>query len=96
LPDPLPKALQPINTASPGLLRTRTINSGSTHVFLLSVISAFLLFTFQMYVPPFMYLKTLNLQGVLQGLDEMINDAESRKVSYLTFLKDLTPIFRTT
>jgi DNA replication protein DnaC len=32
------------------------------------------------------YLKTLNLQGVLQGLDEMINDAESRKVSYLTFL----------
>jgi len=32
------------------------------------------------------YLKTLSLQGVLQGLDEMINDAESRKVSYLTFL----------
>ncbi|MDH7514166.1 MAG: IS21-like element helper ATPase IstB [Clostridiales bacterium] len=32
------------------------------------------------------YLKTLGLQGVLQGLDEMINDAESRKVSYLTFL----------
>jgi len=32
------------------------------------------------------YLKTLNLQGVLQGFDEMINDAESRKVSYLTFL----------
>ena len=32
------------------------------------------------------YLKTLNLQGVLQGFDEMINDAESRKVSYLAFL----------
>lgn len=32
------------------------------------------------------YLKTLSLQGVLQGFDEMINDAESRKVSYLTFL----------
>ena len=35
------------------------------------------------------YLKTLNLQGVLRGLDEMINDAESRKVSYLTFLNDV-------
>jgi DNA replication protein DnaC len=32
------------------------------------------------------YLKTLNLQGVLHGLDELINDAESRKVSYLGFL----------
>ena len=32
------------------------------------------------------YLKTLSLQGVLQGFDEMINDAESRKVSYLSFL----------
>ncbi|HUV06385.1 MAG TPA: IS21-like element helper ATPase IstB [Spirochaetia bacterium] len=35
------------------------------------------------------YLKTLNLQGVLQGLDEMINDAESRNVSYLTFLNSI-------
>ncbi|MCJ7486849.1 MAG: IS21-like element helper ATPase IstB [Candidatus Aminicenantes bacterium] len=32
------------------------------------------------------YLKTLSLQGVVQGLDEIINDAESRKVSYLAFL----------
>jgi DNA replication protein DnaC len=32
------------------------------------------------------YLKTLSLHGVLQGLDEMINDAEARRVSYLTFL----------
>jgi DNA replication protein DnaC len=32
------------------------------------------------------YLKTLSLQGVVQDLDEMINDAESRKVSYLAFL----------
>jgi DNA replication protein DnaC len=35
------------------------------------------------------YLKTLGLQGVLHGFDEMINDAESRKVSYLTFLNDI-------
>ena len=35
------------------------------------------------------YLKTLSLQGVLQGFDEMINDAESRKVSYLTFLNSV-------
>lgn len=35
------------------------------------------------------YLKTLNLQGVLQSFDEMINDAESRKVSYLTFLNSV-------
>jgi len=35
------------------------------------------------------YLKTLNLQGVLQGFDEMINDAESRKVSYLMFLNSV-------
>lgn len=34
-------------------------------------------------------LKTLNLQGVLRGLDEMINDAESRKISYLGFLNGL-------
>jgi DNA replication protein DnaC len=32
------------------------------------------------------YLKTLGLQGVVQGLDELVNDAESRKVSYLGFL----------
>jgi len=35
------------------------------------------------------FLKTLSLHGVLQGLDEMINEAESRKVSYLTFLNDV-------
>ena len=35
------------------------------------------------------YLKTLNLQGVLHGLDELINDAESRKVSYLGFLNGI-------
>jgi len=34
-------------------------------------------------------LKTLSLHGVLQRLDEMIDEAESRKVSYLTFLNDL-------
>lgn len=34
-------------------------------------------------------LKTLNLQGVLRGLDEMINDAESRKISYLGFLNGI-------
>jgi len=27
------------------------------------------------------YLKTLGLQGVVQGLDELTNDAESRKSS---------------
>jgi DNA replication protein DnaC len=32
------------------------------------------------------YLKTLSLQGIVQGLDELINDAESRKSSYLAFL----------
>jgi DNA replication protein DnaC len=32
------------------------------------------------------YLRTLGLQGVLQGFDELINDAESRKISYLGFL----------
>jgi DNA replication protein DnaC len=31
-------------------------------------------------------LKTLNLRGVASGLDEMINDAEVRKQSYITFL----------
>jgi len=34
------------------------------------------------------FLKTLSLQGILLGLDEMINEAESRKISYLTFLND--------
>jgi DNA replication protein DnaC len=32
------------------------------------------------------YLRTLGLQGVLRGLDEIVNDAESKKSSYLTFL----------
>jgi len=31
-------------------------------------------------------LKTLSLRGVASGLDEMINDAEVRKQSYITFL----------
>jgi DNA replication protein DnaC len=35
------------------------------------------------------YLETLGLQGILRGLDEIINDAESRKVSYLGFLNSL-------
>lgn len=35
------------------------------------------------------YLQTLNLQGIIRSLDEMINDAESRKVSYLGFLNGL-------
>jgi len=34
-------------------------------------------------------LKTLSLEGVLRGLDEMINDAESKKVSYLGFLNGI-------
>jgi DNA replication protein DnaC len=37
-------------------------------------------------------LKTLSLHGVLQRLDEMIDEAESRKVSYLTFLNDLLSV----
>ena len=32
------------------------------------------------------YLRTLGLQGILQGLDELVNDAESRRSSYLAFL----------
>jgi DNA replication protein DnaC len=32
------------------------------------------------------YLKTLGLQGIVQGLDELVNDAESRRSSYLGFL----------
>jgi len=35
------------------------------------------------------YLETLGLQGILRRLDEIINDAESRKVSYLGFLNSL-------
>ena len=35
------------------------------------------------------YLNTLNLQGILYGFDEMINDAESRNISYLSFLNSL-------
>ena len=35
------------------------------------------------------FLKTLSLHGVLRGLDELIDEAESRKVSYLAFLNDL-------
>ena len=34
-------------------------------------------------------LKALNLQGILQGFDELINDAESRKISYLGFLNSV-------
>jgi len=35
------------------------------------------------------YLKTLGLQGITNGLDEIINDAESERVSYLSFLNSL-------
>jgi DNA replication protein DnaC len=35
------------------------------------------------------YLKTLNLKGILHGFDEIINDAESKKASYLSFLNSL-------
>lgn len=35
------------------------------------------------------YLKMLGLQGILRDLDEIINDAESKKVSYLGFLNGL-------
>jgi len=35
------------------------------------------------------YLRTLGLQGVLRDLDELVNDAESRKSSYLTFLNGI-------
>jgi len=34
-------------------------------------------------------LKTLNLRGVATSLDEMINDAEIRKTSYITFLNTI-------
>jgi len=32
------------------------------------------------------FLKTLNMRGIAQSLDEVINDAEIRKHSYITFL----------
>lgn len=35
------------------------------------------------------YLRTLGLQGIVQGLDELVNDAESRRSSYLAFLNAL-------
>jgi len=35
------------------------------------------------------YLSTLKLKGIATGLDEMINDAEIRKESYITFLNNL-------
>lgn len=35
------------------------------------------------------YLKTLGLQGIARGLDEIINDAESERISYLSFLNSL-------
>ena len=35
------------------------------------------------------FLKTLNLKGVATSLDEMINDAEIKKASYITFLNTL-------
>jgi len=35
------------------------------------------------------YLSTLKLKGIATGLDEMINDAERRKESYITFLNNL-------
>jgi len=34
-------------------------------------------------------LDTLKLKGVLNSLDEELNDAEGQKVSYLTFLSSL-------
>lgn len=35
------------------------------------------------------HLKALNLQGILHNFDELINDAESRKISYLGFLNTI-------
>lgn len=35
------------------------------------------------------YLKTLNLRGIVHTLDEVINDAEVRKQSYITFLNTI-------
>lgn len=34
-------------------------------------------------------LKTLNLRGMAKSLDEVINDAEIRKASYITFLNTI-------
>lgn len=34
-------------------------------------------------------INTLNMKGVCQSLDEIINDAESRKVSYISFLNSV-------
>jgi hypothetical protein len=33
--------------------------------------------------------ETLKLKGVSRSLDEMVNDAESRKVSYISFLNSV-------
>ncbi|GAI51970.1 unnamed protein product, partial [marine sediment metagenome] len=35
------------------------------------------------------FLNTLNLKGIATSLDEMVHDAEIRKVSYITFLNTL-------
>ena len=35
------------------------------------------------------FLNTLNLKGVANSLDEVINDAEIRKDSYITFLNNI-------
>jgi len=35
------------------------------------------------------FLSTLNLKGIAGSLDEMVHDAEIRKVSYITFLNTL-------
>ncbi|MBN1216209.1 MAG: IS21-like element helper ATPase IstB [Candidatus Lokiarchaeota archaeon] len=35
------------------------------------------------------YLKTLNMKGVLEKLDELVNDAEIQKHSYITFLNTI-------
>ena len=35
------------------------------------------------------FVNTLNLKGVANSLDEMINDAEIRKTSYITFLNTI-------
>ena len=35
------------------------------------------------------FLNTLNLKGIVNNLDEIINDAEIKKDSYVTFLNNL-------
>jgi len=35
------------------------------------------------------FLSTLNLKGIASSIDEMVHDAEIRKVSYITFLNTL-------